>query len=226
MKYLFLLLTVVYTSQSLAQDPDPDLFQTWYLYAFDPDNIPILISEIDPPIFPVLTISENLEFNGTGACNSFSGLYTVPYEGALEVNEYAETLDDCGFQNHNSFEGQYFGFMSVGFDYEISEEQGGLLLRLRTPLMYWAEYRNYPLSTPDIALAGLTLYPNPSSSQVFVNAGNTTITNIEIHNLLGKRFNIGKNNFEAIDISFLESGMYLVKLNTEYGATVRKLVKE
>ena len=226
MKYLCLVMSIFYSLPCLAQDPDPDLFQTWYLYTFDPDYIPIVISEMNPPIFPYLTISEDLEFIGTGACNSFSGVYSVPYEGALQTIEYTETSDDCGFQNHNHFESDYFGFMQFGFDYEITEDQGGLLLRLYTPLMYWAEYRSYPLSSPDFQLDDVTLYPNPSSKEIFIESKNNPITKIEIFSLLGARMLTINHTIESIDISHFDLGIYLVKIYTEQGMALKKVVKK
>ncbi len=72
MKYLFLALLIACSLQCLAQDPDPDLFRTWYLsFVQESDaGLPYVVSEINPPIQPYITILENLDYNGEGACNS------------------------------------------------------------------------------------------------------------------------------------------------------------
>ncbi len=52
---------------------------------------------------------------------------------------------------------------------------------------------------------------------------------MEIYNLLGQRVqsvNSNSNNLNVINISELNSGMYMLKVVTEKGTSVRRFVKE
>ena len=226
MKYIFLLLSIIYSSHSLAQDPDPTLFQTWYVYYFEDDGYMVEVSLINPPISPYITISENLNFVGEGACNSFNGTYSSPYPGGLKAIQFNETGDDCGVQNHNNFESHYFGLIGTGSDYEITQDGSGHILELSTPLMVYAEFRSYPLSLSEFDFDVIKIYPNPSSSKFFIQTKNNQTTKIELFNLLGVSIPLETDKTNSIDISDLASGIYLLRIFTEQGSTVKKMIKQ
>ena len=228
MKYLFLVLSIACSLQCLAQDPDPDLFRTWYLsFVQNSDNgFPYVVSEIDPPIYPYITILENLDYNGEGACNSFSGKFNLPFPDTLETIEYTNTSTDCGFQAHNSFENSYFWFEELTTWYEIKHVGNSLELTLGNGIFGIAIFKDYTLSSPDFYLNEIKIYPNPSSLHVFIKSHKDLITKIELYNLLGERIQSMNNNVESINISNLVSGIYLLKIYTEQGATVKKIIKK
>ena len=92
----------------------------------------------------------------------------------------------------------------------------------------FAELRSVPLSTNDITLRNLKIFPNPAQD----------VINIESENLEGQlHYNIvdveGRIIEErdldgnTIDVSGLASGVYMLKLQTENGAVeTRKFVKK
>jgi len=227
MKRLLILILLFSIGSSVnAQDPDPDLFQTWYVYYFEDDAFMVEVSQINPPISPHITITENLDFLGEGACNSFNGTYSSPYPGGLEAIQFNETGNDCGFQNHNIFESHYFGLIGTGSDYEITQDGGGHILELSTPLMVYAEFRSYPLSSSDFNLDVIKIYPNPSTSEIFIESKRDPITKTELFNLLGERVQSLSDNTDSIDISDLASGIYLLRIFTAQGSTVKKIIKQ
>lgn len=69
-----------------------------------------------------------------------------------------------------------------------------------------------------------SMYPNPAMNQVTVESQNT-IQQLNIFDLTGK--NVYESTFEQtkaiVNIEFLERGIYLVRLQTETGAVVKKL---
>ncbi len=118
-KILFILFISLISFQSFAQDPD--LYRTWYLYYVYIDlDIPYYISDINPQIHPFITIEEDLSYSGEGACNSFSGAFEFLGGSSLNSIVFNNTDDDCGYQNHNSFENDYFWLLSSGFEYIIT----------------------------------------------------------------------------------------------------------
>jgi hypothetical protein len=84
---------------------------------------------------------------------------------------------------------------------------------------------------------GILIYPNPTSGQLTIDYGQLTIENVEIFDMLGKsvgnvetrlitspQSETGQSGI-ALNISHLPSGVYFVKIKTENGIAVRKVVK-
>ena len=143
MKKLFLLLALSCTLQGFAQQPDPDLFQTWYLQdIFLEFGPPLFLME--PSIYAELTISETLDFSGKGSCNTFTGTFMYdPLEDTLQAFEFSRTNDACGFPYHDGFEDQYFGNVQGSWYYEISQHGPGQQLYIWNPLDPSATFTNY-----------------------------------------------------------------------------------
>ena len=82
------------------------------------------------------------------------------------------------------------------------------------------------LGTTDIENTNFSIYPNPAFNHITINSKNEPITSVEIYNVLGQRvmnINISNSISENIDISQLNAGMYLVKINNN--STQRLIVK-
>ncbi len=89
----------------------------------------------------------------------------------------------------------------------------------------WYKNETY-LSINDNILNTIVLSPNPTNGLVTINAPNSIIVSIEVYDMLGKQiftFNLPAN---AINLSDLQAGMYLVKIKTEQGSLVKKIIKE
>jgi len=78
-------------------------------------------------------------------------------------------------------------------------------------------------------LAGIGIYPNPTTGELRITNYKLLITKIEIINIAGKKL----LSFESvtfpettIDISHLEAGTYFVKAATEQGEVIKKVVKQ
>lgn len=231
MRNLLILIILAASCQGFAQDPDPDLFQTWYLYRIlESDASEIFeISEIEPPITPIVTISENLNINGEGACNSFMGIYSYETPNVLRTTSFSNTTDNCGIQIHNFFEQDFFAFMNGDGDnlwFQITPDSEGLTLHLSNQIFGWAIFKNYPLSISDFYLNEIKIHPNPSSSQIFIKSEKYPVTKIELYNFLGMNIQTQNDKVAAMDISNVSSGIYLLKIHTDYGATIRKIVKK
>ncbi len=227
-KLLLIVLTCFFSFQSFGQDPDPELFRTWYLYFVQSTDLgtPYEVSEIDPTIQPFITILENLDFNGEGACNTFNGTYE--HMGTNEMNSisFNSTDNDCGVQIHNSFENSYFGFMQSYIWYNISQDSDGLTLAFGEPLMGSAIFKDYPLSASDFTLNEVVIYPNPVSDQLFISSENTMIETITIYSLTGKKVVEVVSETNSIDVTTLSKGMYFVEISSASGKSVKKFIKK
>jgi hypothetical protein len=72
-----------------------------------------------------------------------------------------------------------------------------------------------------------TLYPNPVKDVFNLHSkDNTTINSIEIYNTLGQVVLAVPNAVSIVDVSNLQSGNYLVKVNTDLGVSNTKFIKE
>lgn len=80
------------------------------------------------------------------------------------------------------------------------------------------------LSTDDFAQNKFALYPNPANNVLTVSSTEAGIESVEIFNILGQQVysnRFASNLTETINISGLNSGMYLVKINDN---TTKRLV--
>ena len=71
---------------------------------------------------------------------------------------------------------------------------------------------------------GFSMYPNPTKTNLTIKSTNNPLTQVEIFNVLGQRvlnFNFSESVSENINVSGLNSGMYLVKINN---LTTKRLI--
>jgi hypothetical protein len=80
------------------------------------------------------------------------------------------------------------------------------------------------------ALENITLYPNPTTGELQVTSDELQVTSIEIYDIYGRKQKCTKarmhESTNVIDISHLQSGFYFVKISTEKGTVVTKVIKK
>jgi hypothetical protein len=78
----------------------------------------------------------------------------------------------------------------------------------------WFENLTYPLGIDDKDKDTFGIYPNPTFDKLNFSSTNSDDFNISIYDLLGKRvMEATKNVNSSLDISTLDSGIYILKLN-------------
>lgn len=88
-----------------------------------------------------------------------------------------------------------------------------------------AWYKNEFLSTPSFTAQDIFLYPNPVSKQLFVQS-QFPLKKLVIKNYLGQEV-ISQSTPNGIDVSTLESGVYLVLVETQDGKVqTQKIIKK
>ena len=210
-----------------AQDPDPDLFRTWYLYELlaSDANEHFILDNFDPAISPNLSISNTLEFNGAGACNVFMG--TFDYDGTFLISTgTTATSDPCGSNLFDEFELDYFHFFDLAFFHQITEESDGFELRLSNSIFGFAIFKDYALSVNENSLISITLFPNPVSETLFITAEGTQIENISIYSISGQRVISEIASTNQLDVSGLKAGLYFAEIATSEGQRMQKFVKK
>jgi hypothetical protein len=74
----------------------------------------------------------------------------------------------------------------------------------------------------------IILYPNPTTGELHVTCHSSLVTNIEVFDVYGRNIlshTAHHTPHTAIDISSLWAGIYFVRITTEYGVVMRKVVK-
>ena len=87
------------------------------------------------------------------------------------------------------------------------------------------------LSTPSLNESEVTIFPNPATNELYIkNNNNLALQNISIADLTGKVvFNQDIQNIDsnAVNITSLAKGMYLVTVETQSGLTATsKIIKQ
>jgi len=227
MKSFTVLFSALYSLSCFSQEPDPQLFQTWYLSQIVGDFSPSFnVSEIVPAITPTLTISNDLNFTGEGACNSFNGSFTNVTSYSFETTLFSSTELICSTQTHNLFELNYFDFLQSTLYYQIYPQGQGYILTLTHPLMAQEIFQNFPLKTSEFDSDKITIYPNPTDSTVFLNLEQLVVSKIQVVNSIGQNVMTIKNDFESINIGDLNSGIYILKIETDLGPIIKKIVRK
>jgi hypothetical protein len=70
----------------------------------------------------------------------------------------------------------------------------------------------------------ITIYPNPSKDYINISVENDEIENVQIYNLTGKLVKQEKSN--KININDLPTGMYIIKVETDSGNCIKKVIKD
>ena len=83
-----------------------------------------------------------------------------------------------------------------------------------------------PLSVDDEILEeSLKLFPNPVNNILTIESKNVTVSKVEIYSTLGKKIKEIHSDFKTIRTDNLSNGMYLIKIYSEKGMVMKKMIK-
>jgi len=77
--------------------------------------------------------------------------------------------------------------------------------------------------------SNIKIYPNPTTGELRIENGDLKIENVEVHDVYGRKhmFQTSQTFAEiVINISHLSAGIYFVKISTEAGQVIKKVLKE
>jgi hypothetical protein len=76
----------------------------------------------------------------------------------------------------------------------------------------------------------ISLYPNPTNGELRIESGKLRVENMELFDIYGRKQNVSVENLSSVesrlDISHLSAGIYFMKIYTEIGEVVKKVLKE
>ena len=97
-------------------------------------------------------------------------------------------------------------------------------------LLALEEIENYEdiTSVNDNLMDDFKVYPNPVNDRLYIETS-TQIQSIEVYDIYGRIQNLRNSETQklrnSIDVSDLNNGIYFVKINTEEGNIVKRIVK-
>ena len=113
----------------------------------------------------------------------------------------------------------------------VKEDNGNLLEIITTndivpDLTEW----ELLLGIVDLKSEAISIYPNPTTGELTIDNGQLTINNVEVFDIYGRKIHSSTltsylSPLTSINISHLPSGIYFVKISTEAGEVVRKVIK-
>jgi hypothetical protein len=135
------------------------------------------------------------------------------------------------YVNANSGRGAVFANIILCELYEICIEEeeaptseGEMITRVEDP--------REPVSSASSAfknLENITLYPNPTTGELTITNDELKITSIDIFDVYGRKLYSSASSMSqhtTFNISHLNSGIYFIKITTEVGEVVKKVVKQ
>jgi len=225
-KLLLVLLICLGAQQVQAQDPDPNLFRTWYLYEMQLDDAePILMvsNYQNPSIDPYISISNTLEYNGVGSCNTFMGTYSIFGGICPTSSDLSNSMETCA---HAFFESSFFQLVREYCVSSITQDSSGFTLVVSTLLGGYAIFKDYELSVNENSLNKITLFPNPVTDILFIASEGQPIETISVYSISGKRTLFKNSVTDQIDVSGLKAGLYFAEITTSEGRSVKKFIKK
>ncbi len=232
MNYFLFFIVIFYSFNNFAQTIDPNLFQTWYLDSYetsDADSSPTVIEKIVPAIKPSLTIREDLSFNGVGACNTFQGTFMslgADTEDSITTDQFLRDTNVCEFESHQDFERDYVDYMASAYGFTIHAVDGGLELFFDTLVFGYYKFKNFTLNTANIETGGIDVYPNPTTNGLLdLKSTNNSIQKAELYDALGQKIKTIQYKLGRINISELDNGLYILRLETTSGMLTKKIIK-
>lgn len=78
----------------------------------------------------------------------------------------------------------------------------------------------------DIVKQAISLYPNPVNDVLYIKTNNLKVANVMLFDVLGKRITNIKIKNDAINLSHLKMGIYILKMETAQGNVVKRIIKK
>jgi len=179
--------------------------------------------------FAPYTVTNQLEADDLGAfCNGGTAFYEYT-DTYLTFIHGARTLSDpCSVALNQ--EDRFFNIVqawdpdeAIQIFYEITVDQTGLWL--------WTDendklfFTKVTLGIENIDLDNLVkIFPNPANEYLTIKSSTVPILEVSIYSIQGKEILVKTTNFDNIDVSDLDSGVYVIKLKTDASILTKKII--
>jgi 5-hydroxyisourate hydrolase-like protein (transthyretin family) len=138
--------------------------------------------------------------------------------GNLAAGKYMTIVDAPGLKMLNSIHLDLAASDTINIVFTITDE--GIETKISTVGIE-------PITNDELRI---TVYPNPTTGELKIENGELKINNVEIFDIFGRNvgmYRIRPENEEVVlNISHLPAGVYFVRIQTEAGEVMRKVLKE
>lgn len=205
-----ILLNGVETSVSLEHAWDPGVF-------YDAPTIEFDFNSTDG----------NLDVMGGLFCNAFSGKY-IDNATNFSVTSIGITLMECSTPTnyYSTIETTVAGGITpTNISYEIASDESGFWMWIdeNEKLFYSREVLNVDRYLLE---KSITLYPNPVKDVFEIKSDHIQIISVSVFDLVGKEVLKTTISNSEVNLSALNSGVYICKITTEKGTIFKKILKE
>ena len=204
-------------------------------------NIPL--EHVDNELYHVYipsssTVAMRQKYRGYSAANSFTGVtnYGIYNAGPQNINYYNSTVGLDPSLIYGSVT-QHYGAPSGGcffswdtilpiVDPEPIKTEGDSTAD--TPDMDPPKSLSLGASTAGTELDDVRIFPNPNNGQFSIHSSQSTIYRIRLYDVYGKLLKTVKANanMAEVDVHELCAGVYVLRVETDSGAMVKRVVKE
>ncbi len=235
MKEFNVLILMLFASLT-CYSQDPQLFEnTWYLQDVFIDDLqfppPNVVGETE---IGTIHFFEELDIININYCDYTQAVidYNVT-ENVFTLDDYPGVLiGDCLSPENNAFAAVYssvFFNQSIAinpFTYNINNDNEIAVLIIVNPNGGVAVYGSELLSSQDFNSASFNIYPNPANHIISIeNTNQNSINRVLIYDTLGRLVLEVSNPTNQLDISKLDSGLLLLKIESDQGMVFKKLIK-
>ncbi|WP_299891003.1 T9SS type A sorting domain-containing protein [uncultured Lacinutrix sp.] len=175
--------------------------------AFNPGEDAIAFNLVQDVVLPVHTIGSPIVLTTFSVDGS-------PTSGAISLLDNTSGLVMAAPSIFSSF---FIGTLSGNLIDSATDNYAG-----QTGII---SYSFSTLSTTSEELTGVSIYPNPAKDMVYLKGDTSKLNRVEIYNIAGQLVLVQNSGFDRIDISQLESAVYLVKLSAENAEKTIRLIK-
>lgn len=209
-------------------EPNPLLFQTWYLY--------MTVGDLGDPVFyngpnpPQIKINQDFTYTGLEGCATISGDFILGaaenYDFLLQSQNYMTDESNCPPGN------VVYSMYDLPYNYPL----GCILYEGNDGIDYF-QYETYPgfisyfrnaliLSTPENSLAALKIFPNPVENKLIIQSPINNFDSVSITDINGRIVKSLKNSISnEIEVSSLKSGIYFITITSSQGNITKKFIK-
>lgn len=169
------------------------------------------------------TSNITIEVEGSGGIGQPNGHDNIAIDGDLTLDgkltvtstNYTPSLgDEFVILNYTGVLTGQFSNLSFDNDFAVDYATAGVVKLLYTGT----------LSTDDLPLENVAIYPNPTSDTIVVKTSDT-IKKVEVYNLLGVKV-LEVENQKVIKLGYLSDGTYILKVETVNDKVgVKKVIK-
>ena len=123
----------------------------------------------------------------------------------------------------------FFGGLTPNTSYSFTQRKAETATHFASATSVAAQFSTQPLGVGAHLLGSISIFPNPTTGEVRIESGELRIMRVDIFDVYGRELLSHASSMPpetTVDISHFSSGVYFVKVTTEAGEVVRKVLKE